>query len=171
MVFPLNKQVGLVPAHTVFSFKCKPEYFCRHTGKRGEEEGKSSSFNTKSSIKSIARLLPVSLCSSPLPVCVYHAFQVKAAPSYAGQKMPEDMEVSSSLEQGQFVQSFFYKRHCAAPTQYGSVAGKTLTRQIFLTLTTSPFFPPLPPGFPLLGELQLPGSGEASWYFGSQNFF
>lgn len=53
--------------------------------------------------------------------------------------MPEELEVSSSLEQGQFVQSFLYKRHCAAPTQYGSVAGKTLARQIFLTPTASPF--------------------------------
>lgn len=91
-------------------------------------------------MKSLVRLLPVPLCSSPLPVCAYHTSQVKAAPSYAGEKMPEELEVSSSLEQGQFVQSFLYKRHCAAPTQYGSIAGKTLAHQIFLTPTASPLF-------------------------------
>lgn len=51
--------------------------------------------------------------------------------------MPEELEVSSSLEQGQVVKSFFCKRHRAAPTQHGSVARKTLARQIFLTPTAS----------------------------------
>lgn len=50
--------------------------------------------------------------------------------------MPEEPEVSSSLEQGQVVKSFFCKRHCAALTQHGSGAGKTLARHI-LTPTAS----------------------------------
>lgn len=145
MVFPLNKQVGLVPAHTVFSFKCKPEYFCRHTGKRGEEEGKCSSFNTKNSMKSLARLLRASLRSSPLPVCADYTSQVKAALTYDREKMPEELEVSSSLEQGQVVKSFLCKRHCAAQAQHGSVAGRTLARQTFLTPTASTLLHVLPP--------------------------
>lgn len=140
MVFPLNKQVGLAPAHTVFSFKCKPEYFCRHTGKRGEEEGKCSSFNTKNSMKSLVRLLRAPLHSSPLPVCADQTSQVKAALTYDREKMPEELEVSSSLEQGQVVKSFF-----AARAQYGSVAGRTLARQSFLTPTASTLLHLLPP--------------------------
>ena len=101
-------------------------------------------------MKSLARLLRAPLHSSPLPVRADHTLQVKAALTYDGEKMPEELEVSSSLEQGQVVKSFLCKRHCAAPTQYGSVAGKMLARQIFLTPTASTPSPPRPPAFPLL---------------------
>lgn len=51
--------------------------------------------------------------------------------------MPEELEVSSPLEQGQVVKSSFCKRRRAALTQHGSGA-----HQIFLTPTTSTSLPP-----------------------------
>lgn len=60
--------------------------------------------------------------------------------------MPEELEVSSSLEQGQVVKSFLCKSHCAAQAQYGSVAGRTLARQTFLTPAASTLLT----SFPLL---------------------
>lgn len=140
MVFPLNKQVGLAPAHTVFSFKCKPEYFCRHTGKRGEEEGKCSSFNTKNSMKSLVRLLRAPLHSSPLPVCADQTSQVKAALTYDREKMPEELEVSSSLEQGQVVKSFL----CCSGTVWQRCREDTCTSELLNPHCLDPSPPPSP---------------------------
>lgn len=96
-------------------------------------------------MKSLARLLRALLRSSPLPVCADHTSQVKAALTYDREKMPEELEVSSSSEQGQVVKSFLCKRHCAAQAQYGCVAGRTLARQTFLTPTASTLLHVLPP--------------------------